>query len=60
MILLSVVIPVYRVEQLLQRCVDSVVAQNVPDMKIILVDDCSPDGSGKLCDEIAHKERVSQ
>ena len=56
MILLSVVIPVYRVEQLLQRCVDSVVAQNVPDMEIILVDDCSPDGSGKLCDEIAHKE----
>ena len=50
---LSVVIPVYRVEAFLRKCVDSVVSQEVDDMEIILVDDCSPDGSGRLCDTLA-------
>ena len=47
------VIPVYRVEAFLRKCVDSVVLQEVDDMEIILVDDCSPDGSGRLCDTLA-------
>ena len=42
------VIPVYRVEAFLRKCVDSVVSQEIDDMEIILVDDCSPDGSGRL------------
>ena len=50
---LSVVIPVYRVEAFLRKCVDSVVSQEIDDMEIILVDDCSPDGSGRLCDTLA-------
>lgn len=47
------VIPVYRVEAFLRKCVDSVVSQEIDDMEIILVDDCSPDGSGRLCDTLA-------
>ena len=52
---LSVVIPVYGVERTLERCVMSVLGQGVPDMEVILVDDGSPDGSGKLCDKMAEE-----
>lgn len=50
---LSVVIPVYKVEAFLRKCVDSVATQGVDDIEIILVDDCSPDASGAICDELA-------
>lgn len=40
---LSVIVPVYRVEQYLAKCLDSILAQNVPDMEILVVDDGSPD-----------------
>ena len=49
--ILSVVIPVYNVVGTLRRCVDSVVAQDVDDMEIIIVDDGSTDGSAVICDE---------
>lgn len=48
---LSVIIPVYRVEATLMRCLESIVRQDVDDMELILVDDGSPDLSGKMCDE---------
>ena len=48
---LSVVIPVYKVEATLDRCVESVLAQDVQDLEIILVDDGSPDRCPQLCDE---------
>lgn len=48
---LSVIIPVYNVVGTLRRCVDSVVAQGVDDMEIIIVDDGSTDGSAMICDE---------
>lgn len=51
----SVVIPVYKVEQYLHRCVDSVLAQTLPDLEIILVDDGSPDRCPEICDEYAKK-----
>lgn len=54
--LLSVVIPVYRTEQTLQRCVESVLNQDVDDMEVILVDDGSPDNCPQLCDEWAEKD----
>lgn len=53
---LSVIIPVYNVEQYLSKCIESVLLQGVDDCEIILVNDCSTDGSGFLCDEWAKKE----
>ena len=54
--LLSVIIPVYRTEQTLQRCVESVLNQGVDDMEVILVDDGSPDSCPELCDEWEEKD----
>ena len=50
---LSVIVPVYRAEAYLPRCVESLFAQSTEDMEIILVNDGSPDGSGTLCDGYA-------
>ena len=55
--LLSVIIPVYRVESTLHRCVESVLKQHVSDMEIILVDDGSPDQCPQLCDEWAQRDQ---
>ena len=51
--LISVIIPVYRVEEYLSRCVDSVLAQTYENMEVILVDDGSPDGCPAICDAYA-------
>lgn len=53
---LSVVIPVYRVADTLDRCVESVLAQDVPDMEIWLIDDGSTDQCPQMCDEWAARE----
>ena len=53
---LSVVIPVYKVEPYLERCVRSVYRQTFQDMEIIMVDDGSPDGSGALADLLAAQD----
>lgn len=55
--LVSIVIPVYNVEQYLDACLDSVVSQSYKNIEIILVDDGSPDNSGKKCDEWAKKDK---
>lgn len=52
---ISVIIPVYNVEKTLKRCVESVLEQTFKNYEIILVDDGSPDNSGKICDEYAEK-----
>lgn len=49
----SFVLPVYKVMPYLERCVQSLLCQTYKDFEIILVDDGSPDDSGKLCDELA-------
>jgi glycosyltransferase involved in cell wall biosynthesis len=54
--LISVVIPVYKVEAYLPACVESVLAQTWQDFEIILVDDGSPDRSGQICDEYAARD----
>lgn len=52
---LSVVIPVYNVAPYLRQCIDSVLAQQIPNSEIILVDDGSTDESGAICDEYQNK-----
>ena len=47
----SIIIPVYNVEQYLERCLETVVNQSYKGLEIILVDDGSTDGSGKICDK---------
>ena len=54
--LISIIIPVYKVEAYLKECLDSVINQTYKDLEIILVDDGSPDNSGKMCDEYAQKD----
>ena len=49
----SIVIPIYNVEQYLRGCVDSVLANDLTDCEVILVDDGSPDNCGAICDEYA-------
>lgn len=53
MVTVSVIIPVYKTEEYLAECMDSVFKQDYPDIEIILVDDGSPDNCPKLCDEYA-------
>lgn len=51
--LISVIIPIYRVEAYLKRCVDSVLAQTYPRLQVILVDDGSADNCPNICDKYA-------
>lgn len=53
--LITVIVPVYKTERYLERCVDSILAQTYTNIEIILVDDGSPDGSPMLCDELENK-----
>ena len=53
---ISVIVPVYKVEPYLRRCVDSILAQTYTDFELILVDDGSPDNCGAICDEYAEKD----
>ena len=54
--LISVIIPVYKVEKYLRECVDSVLSQTYKNLEIILVDDGSPDNCPQICDEYAAKD----
>ncbi|WP_052095632.1 glycosyltransferase family 2 protein [Porphyromonas cangingivalis] len=54
--ILSVIVPVYNVEDTLSKCVDSILDQPFRDLELILVDDGSPDRSGAMCDEIAFRD----
>ena len=54
--ILSVIIPVYCVEDTLNRCVESVLRQNVSDMEVILVDDGSTDKCPKMCDDWGERD----
>ena len=54
--LISVIIPIYKVEDYLDECISSVVNQTHKNLEIILVDDGSPDNCGMMCDEWAKKD----
>lgn len=53
---ISVIVPVYNVENYLCRCVDSIINQTFTDFEVLLIDDGSPDRSGEICDEYAQKD----
>jgi glycosyltransferase involved in cell wall biosynthesis len=53
---ISVIVPVYKVEKYIHRCVDSILGQTFTDFELILVDDGSPDSCGAICDEYAAKD----
>ena len=54
--LISVIVPVYKVEKYLRKCLDSICSQTWRSLEIILVDDGSPDGCGAICEEYAAKD----
>ncbi len=54
--LVSIIIPVYKVEKYIRRCIESVQNQTYTNLEIILVDDGSPDNCGAICDEYAAKD----
>ena len=48
---IAVIVPVYRAEKYLRRCVDSILSQTYPHLRLVLVDDGSPDGCPAICDD---------
>lgn len=50
---ISFIVPVYRAEKTLNACVGSILSQSMPNFELLLIDDGSPDQSGKICDEMA-------
>lgn len=54
--MISVIVPVYKVEKYLQKCVESIQKQTYTDLEIILIDDGSPDTCGKICDDFANED----
>jgi glycosyltransferase involved in cell wall biosynthesis len=56
---LSIIVPIYNVAPYLRKCVDSLLAQDISDYEIILVDDGSTDDSGAIADELVHASSLS-
>lgn len=55
--MVSVIVPVYKVERYIRKCIDSILKQSFTDFELILVDDGSPDKCGEICDEYAAKDK---
>ena len=53
MVKLSIIVPVYKVESYIEKCINSILKQTINNFEIILVDDGSPDKSGEICDRYA-------
>ena len=54
--MISVIVPIYKVEKYLRQCIESIINQTYKDLEIILVDDGSPDGCPAICDAYAQKD----
>lgn len=57
---ISIIVPVYKVESYLRKCLDSIINQTYRNLEIVLVDDGSPDNCGAICDEYAARDRRIQ
>ena len=53
---IAVVVPIYKVELYLERCIESILAQTFTEFKLILVDDGSPDQCGQICDRYVKRD----
>lgn len=53
---ISIIVPVYKAEKTLDKCIASILSQTFTDFELLLIDDGSPDGSGKICDHYALKD----
>lgn len=54
--MISVIVPIYKVERYLRRCVDSILNQSYKDFELLLIDDGSPDNCPQICDEYARQD----
>lgn len=52
----SIIVPVYNVEQYVRKCIESILSQSFTDFELLLIDDGSTDGSGRICDEYANRD----
>lgn len=57
MVDISVIVPIYKVEKYLEKCLDGILSQTFNNFEVILVDDGSPDRCGQICDEYASKDK---
>lgn len=55
--MVSIIVPVYNIQEYLSACIDSIISQTYPDFEVILVDDGSQDNSGQICDEYVARDR---
>ena len=55
--MLSVIVPIYKVERYLRQCVDSILNQSYRDLEVLLIDDGSPDKCGEICDEFGRRDK---
>ena len=55
--MISVIVPIYNVEEYLPTCIESILNQTYKDLEILLIDDGSTDNSGKICDEYAKQDK---
>ena len=54
--MISIIVPVYKVENYLRQCIESILFQTYTDIEVLLIDDGSPDKCGEICDEYAKKD----
>lgn len=54
--IITIIVPVYKVEQYLSQCIESILKQTFKDFEVLLIDDGSPDNSGQICDQYANKD----
>lgn len=55
--MISIIVPIYDVEQYIEKCIDGLIAQTYQDIEIILVDDGSPDRCGEICNQYAETDK---